>query len=152
MIEEKKNPDVIPSPSPMSGAVPEGKQDREKKKSFGLAGLSSKSGKFKNLPFKKKIPFVLMILVFVVVGLFVVLYLIQSAMPEKPKPLPSIAPTESVTETVTPPSSKYATDSAVLKIQKDLEELDQALEEAKFREEALLPPEIDLNVKFDVTD
>ncbi|HUW21790.1 MAG TPA: hypothetical protein VMW41_03900 [Candidatus Bathyarchaeia archaeon] len=134
--------DVIPSP------VIEG--DSSGKKSFRLPDFSRIGSFFKKISPDKKIPLILAsVLIFVVIILVI---LTKFSKIEKPKPLP-LVPTEIPTREPTIASaSAYASSSAILKIEKDLEDLDLELKKANFRESSLLPPNIDLDVKFEVTD
>lgn len=52
------------------------------------------------------------------------------------------------TPTLARPYSRWATDSAVLKIEEDLQNLDEDLKNVDLKETKLLPPVLDMEVKF----
>lgn len=62
-----------------------------------------------------------------------------------------VTPTPEITPIIEKPSN-YATDSAVLSIESELEIIEKDLRETKFSNEDLIPPQIDLEVKFDLVD
>lgn len=83
----------------------------------------------------------------------IVLLIILSLLIPKPVQLSKIAPTPSPTPTpveekITSPSA-YATDSAVLKIEQDLKNIDQNLQSTDLKETGLNPPLLDWEVKFE---
>lgn len=57
------------------------------------------------------------------------------------------SPTPATIETNLRPSSPYATDAAVLKIEEDLKNLDQELQGTDLKEAGLNPPVLDMEVK-----
>lgn len=57
------------------------------------------------------------------------------------------SPTPATSETNLRPSSPYATDAAVLKIEADLKSLDQELQSTDLKEAGLNPPVLDMEVK-----
>ena len=92
-------------------------------------------------------------MILVIVGVVVLLFLalILLSLNRKTAPVSPVTPTAAPTLTPTPtsiPPSVYATDSAVLKIEADLVQNENLLKATKFGESSLLPPEIDLEVKF----
>ena len=85
----------------------------------------------------------------IVLILFLTLIIAQlgGMIKKTPPPAPVLTPTPIETSAEASPSA-YATDSAVLKIEKDIIDIEEALKRTIFREPSLLPPEIDLNVEF----
>lgn len=68
----------------------------------------------------------------------------------KPKPLtpPEIVPSTMPTPTEAPPPSRWATDSGVLIIEKDIKSISNELENVNLRGQELLPPTLDNKVEF----
>lgn len=98
---------------------------------------------------KRKIILAVGGLVFVAIAAFLlVLFLTSQKSGEKiflqvvPSPVPS------VTEKPLRPSSPYATDAAILKIEEDLKSLDQELQTTDLKESGLNPPVLDMKVEF----
>lgn len=46
-------------------------------------------------------------------------------------------------------SSPYATDEAILSLEKDIQNLDQELQNTDLKERQLLPPPLDMEIKFE---
>lgn len=109
--------------------------------------VAGKTAKFKfKLPPKKTLLILGLVLV-VLVTISVLIKILQ-----KPAgSLPAITPTPTEEPKIASPSA-YATDSAVLKIEKNLDEIEVLLKETGFRQPALLPPEVDLGVEFELED
>ena len=60
-------------------------------------------------------------------------------------------PRQQVTQEISNPSS-YATDSAILKIEQDLKEIDKQLQETDLKEASLNPPLLDMDIEFKIED
>jgi len=107
-----------------------------------------------NNPVQKKIhqPLSKRVKILIIVFLFFLILLISLVVISRKPKLTTINPNQILSPTTTivvnPNPSAYATDSAVLKIEKDLEELDDKIQSLDLLEPSLNPPELDLNVKF----
>lgn len=84
----------------------------------------------------------------VAVAAFLLLLFLTSQKPGEKNFFPVVpSPTPIITEATTRSSSPYATDSAVLKIEEDLKNLDQELQSTDLKEAGLNPPVLDMEVK-----
>lgn len=98
--------------------------------------------------FEKKL-FIPFLVIFVLVLLFLFFFLKnQKYAPQItiPSPAPTPSPTP-IIEQVTSPSA-YATDSAILKIEEDLKNINNDLQSVDLKETSLYPPLLDWEVKF----
>lgn len=64
------------------------------------------------------------------------------------KSTPTPTPTLEIKEEITAPSP-YATDSAVLKMEEEIKNLDQQITSADLKEAGLNPPVLEMNIKFE---
>lgn len=86
--------------------------------------------------------------VLIVTIVLLLLLFLTSSKPGEQIFLPVVpSPTPIASETNIRPSSPYATDSAILKIEEDLKNLDQELQRTDLKEAGLNPPILDLEVK-----
>jgi hypothetical protein len=95
--------------------------------------------------FKKWLPFLIISLVVLVILILVVNEIATRLKKPLPLPKPTAAPIKRVM--IASPSA-YATDSAILKFEDELGEIELLLKETRFRQPALLPPELDMKVNF----
>jgi cytoskeletal protein RodZ len=123
---------TVKPPPPSTLPVPE---ETPKKKSFKYL-------------FQKKL--VLIIFIFIlVIGLLIFLTIATRKKTQTTEVQPSteiVSPTPTVTESFRP--SAFASDSAVLSIESDINNLESKLLETDLYETALNPPELDMNVHF----
>lgn len=64
------------------------------------------------------------------------------------EPTPTPTPLVTIEEVITASPSAYATDEAVLKIEEELKILEEKLNVVDLEEQPLLPPFLDMDVKF----
>ncbi len=100
---------------------------------------------------KIKIPKKILISVAIALILLVVLVIVSSMLGQKrggvaPQITETPAPTE---EPISEIPSQYADDPDVAEIKKQMDELDQDLDEASFRDDTLRSPTLDWKVEFD---
>jgi hypothetical protein len=88
----------------------------------------------------------LMLLVVVFIGISVGLSIIRSAFKYTPPTLPP-APAPEIT--ITPVSSKFATDAGVLKLRDDLKKISQSIDTVDLIEPQISPPALDLEIKIE---
>lgn len=123
--------------------ISQAREQAEKKRAF----FDLKLGEERAANFQKNLKLAAKIVA--VILLLVLIAKIPSLFSKKGRsPVPT--QTEPVSRPQTASPSAYATDSAVLKIEKDLQNLDQELQNTQLDGSTLLSPEIDLQVKFDL--
>ncbi|PIS14378.1 hypothetical protein COT64_02985 [Candidatus Shapirobacteria bacterium CG09_land_8_20_14_0_10_39_12] len=81
------------------------------------------------------------------VALLVLLFLTFQKPPETMLAPAAPSPTPAAPETNLRPASPYATDAAILKIEADLKNLDQDLQNTDLKEAGLNPPVLDMKVE-----
>lgn len=97
---------------------------------------------------KRKLILVVGGVVIIVTITILLLLFLTSRKPGEKIFLPVVpSPTPTIIETPVHPSSPYATDAAVLKIEEDLKSLDQELQGTDLKEAGLNPPVLDMEVK-----
>lgn len=129
---------------------PQTPEEKETKKVVDVTKVLAKVEKKKAFSFKFKKQYSLIIGGGLVLIFFIFIITKISPAIRKSKP-PAIEPSPRPTKEpeIASPSA-YATDSAVLKIEKELLEIEKLLKEIQFREPSLLPPEVDMEVKFKI--
>lgn len=103
-------------------------------------------GKFKP---KLKIVFILGGGLFVLLILLTILANLTQKSIKLPKPLPLPAPSPTPAEEKIASPSAYATDSAILKIEEEIEAIEEKLQSTDLKEAALNPPILDMKVEFE---
>jgi hypothetical protein len=86
----------------------------------------------------------------IVLILLLTLVVVTSGQRPNTKPTPTPQPTATPTpfvETIASPSA-YATDSAVLKIESDIKDIEDQLQNVDLKDNNLLPPALNLNINF----
>lgn len=83
----------------------------------------------------------------VLVALLGLLFLTFQKPPETTLAPAAPSPTPAAAETNLRPASPYATDAAILKIEQDLKNLDQDLQNTDLKEAGLNPPVLDMKVE-----
>jgi len=90
---------------------------------------------------------IVLLLLILIIGISVGLALIKSAFQYTPPPIVTQAPVI----TIAPVSSKYATDSGVLKLRDDLKTISQSIDSVDLFEPQINPPALDLSISIKTT-
>lgn len=125
-------------------------EDQKQQKLVDPQKILEKIDKAKFEAIKKKLPLILG----GILGLIIIIVVIaKTSSIIRNSKLPAASPSpQPTTEPELASPSAYASDSAVLKIEGTLAEIEKLLQQIKFREPSLLPPQVDLNVVFNVTE
>lgn len=87
------------------------------------------------------------VVIIVTTAILLLLFLTSQKAGEKILPAVVPSPTPAIIEANLHPSSPYATDAAVLKIEEDLKNLDRDLQNTDLKEAGLNPPVLDMKVE-----
>ena len=117
------------------------KQNAQAAPKPSLKGLISGNKKIALL-----VAILLLLVLLVIAGSLYQVFTRKGSIVVKPSPTPAATET-AIPQEITRPS-KYATDSAVLEIEKMVEDLDRNMSTVDIREAQLTPPNLDYEVKF----